>query len=345
MHEKKLDAAQKAAQAVLDTTFAQLTRRFRLKTPTGLYLWGGVGRGKTWLMDAFFDKLPFSDKKRQHFHAFMRWIHKSIQKHAGVKNPIQHSIHHLAKHCRVLCLDEFLVTDIGDAMILLAVLQALHKHRITLITTSNKAPDDLYHQGLHRDRFLPAIEALKQHCQIFHLEEGPDYRIQIIRNSQLYQLTSDPTTPARMFHLFQTLAGPYHSQQTIEVLDRPIHAWHVASQVVWFDFKDICQTARSALDYLELASLYSTVFISHIPLLTDADEAAAKRFITLVDVFYDASVKLILSAAVPAADLYQGTRWRFDFERTYSRLQEIQSDKYLSSPHHPLHSTNENHYH
>ena len=296
----------------------------------GLYIWGSVGRGKTLLMDRFFESLNFSQKKRIHFHAWMRSIHAALEKERHHEDPLARIAEKLSQEYRVLCLDEFFVSDIGDAMILSGLLSNLLFRGVTLVTTSNTALFDLYPQGLQRDRFLPAIAILARFMDMIEIGNGQDYRLKVLKEAAVYwtPLTSESDEQMKQV-FFQLTNGQGGSESTIEIMGRSLHARCRFEGVICFDFSELCETARSVSDYLELSELYHTVFVRGVPLLTNDKEEAARRWIYLVDTFYDRRVKLLLTVAVPVVDLYQGERWKMDFKRTISRLIEMKSEQYL----------------
>ncbi|MCW8904147.1 cell division protein ZapE [Sedimenticola sp.] len=310
------------------------TPQREINPATGLYLWGGVGRGKTWLVDLFFNQLPFDNKLRIHFHHFMRNTHESLSRLKGVKNPLDRVAESLAARTRILCLDEFIVTDIGDAMILAQLLKSLFSRGVTLVTTSNTEPDNLYRNGLQRASFLPAIELIKQHTRVIHLDSTTDYRLRYLQQATVYHTPLGAAVNKRLIEEFEQLAPePGQSGGTISLYGREIPVQRLADDLIWFDFFAICGPPRSQADYLELARCYHTVIISDIPLLTGELDDAARRFVFLVDEFYDRGVKLIISAAAGPLDLYRGERLKAEFERAVSRLQEMQSIEYLSREH------------
>ena len=299
----------------------------------GLYLWGGVGRGKTYLMDLFFDALPLPEKRRMHFHRFMQSIHEALQALPKSPDPLLIVAKGLAQQMRVLCLDELHVDDIGDAMLLGRLLEGLFSHGVTLVTTSNIPADQLYKNGLQRERFLPAIQQLKLHTALFHLDNGADYRTRLLEKAGVYHLSGDGNDTA-LADYFLALAPESELQAgEIAVNHRMIATCAESGGVVWFQFKALCETARSATDYLEISRLYHTVLISDIPAMDEAVDDAAQRFIHLIDALYDHNVNLIVSAAVPLAALYRGRRHQFAFQRTISRLQEMGSGRYYNQAH------------
>ena len=297
----------------------------------GLYLWGGVGRGKTYMLDFFYEVLPTNKKLRLHYYQFMQEAHGSLKKIVQQKNPLKIIAKDLADRVRVLFLDEFFVSDITDAMILYRLLDALFECEIVLITTSNFAPKDLYKDGLQRDRFLPAITLIEHHTEVVAMQAGVDYRSLHIKSSGSYHTPYDEQSEALMKQCFTALgAEDTDGNHSIEINDRNIKVVMHAPNVVWFEFKELCETSRSVADYIMIARLYHTVLISGVPIFNNRDNAA-RRFVQLVDEFYDQNVILVLSAEAQARELYQTGRLRFEFNRTVSRLLEMQSLKYWSN--------------
>lgn len=303
----------------------------------GLYVYGGVGRGKTYLMDVFFESLPFPEKMRTHFHRFMQRVHGELALLKQQKNPLELVARRIASEARIICFDEFFVSDIGDAMILGGLLAALMEEGVSFVTTSNIEPDRLYENGLQRERFLPAIALLKKHTSIVHLDNGIDYRLRSLQQAQLYYTPLGAEADAALGDSFSRLAdhGSVESDTTVEVLGRQISARRAAEDIIWFDCAALCGGPRSAYDYIELAKLYHAIVLSDVPLFDGSNDDQARRFVSLVDELYDRHVKLIVSAAVPLASLYQGTGLAFVFERTVSRLLEMQSQEYLAREHRP----------
>lgn len=312
--------------------------RIALRRPerplTGLYLWGGVGRGKTLLMDLFYECLPADDRLRMHFHRFMQRVHHDLNDLAGTPNPLQEVAARFADEASVLCFDEFFVSDIGDAMILGELLGLLFERGVTLVATSNVEPDRLYENGLQRRRFLPAIELLKARTRVHNVDVEVDYRLRVLERAEIYHAPLDSGAQRSLKQSFDALAPetPEHNV-ALAVEGRAIRARCVAEDVVWFDFAELCDGPRSQNDYIELARVYHAVLISDVPCFGTRNEDAARRFISLVDEFYDHDVKLILSAQAQPTELYQGERLRFEFERTTSRLLEMQSHEYLARSH------------
>ncbi|MFT4799034.1 MAG: cell division protein ZapE [Candidatus Azotimanducaceae bacterium] len=305
-------------------------------TLKGLYFWGGVGRGKTFLMDVFYDSLPFEEKRRMHFHRFMRYTHQQLRALQGTPNPLRQVAKNFAVNARVLCFDEFFVSDITDAMILAGVLDALFEEGVSLVATSNVEPSNLYKDGLQRPKFLPAIELLKKHTHILNVDGGVDYRLRALESAELFHFPLDSAADVSLGRSFSALS-PDEGEVNValEIEGRTLQARRCGDGVVWFDFPEICQGPRSQNDYIEIAMMFQTVLISNVPRFDSQKEDAARRFISLVDEFYDHNVKLILSAEVAVSELYAGDRFVFEFQRTESRLQEMQSNEYLGYEHLP----------
>ena len=300
----------------------------------GLYIWGSVGRGKTYLMDLFYESLTIEQRQRSHFYRFMREVHTELHALKGVENPLEQVAQGIAQCARILCFDELFVSDIGDAMILGSLFDALFRRGVTLVATSNLPPDELYKEGLQRQRFLPAIELLKRHCEVLHLDGGIDYRLRHLQQSGTYLDSTAPATCERIRKLFIDLQGRAGSgARTVQVNGRGIEAIDTSSDIVWFDFSSLCEGPRSQNDYIDLAHDYHTVFVSGVPVFDTTNDDAARRFVMLVDEFYDRGVKLVLSAAAAPSALYRGERLAFEFERTASRLIEMQSAAYLAQQH------------
>ena len=300
----------------------------------GLYLWGGVGRGKTFLMDLFFETLDIERKKRIHFHRMMHDVHERVKTLSFVANPLDKVATGIALETRVLCFDEFFVSDIGDAMILGRLLDGLFRRGVTLVTTSKSKPDDLYRDGLQRQRFLPAIDLLKAHTEVVNLGGDIDYRLRLMQQAGTYQHPDDERAAQRLEQLFRQSASTHVDEDVdLDINGRPIRAWRRAKGIAWFHFAELCDGPRSQADYIELARWYPAVIVSGVPRFDSSRDDQARRFIALVDEFYDRRVKLILSAEVDVAALYAGKRLAFEFERTASRLVEMQSTDYLALPH------------
>jgi cell division protein ZapE len=349
------DQAQQLAVEKLQALYEKLVQRSRVKKNflslvverlmkgsvdpvCGLYFWGGVGRGKTYLMDNFYESLPFEQKMRAHFHRFMRRVHQDLAALDKEKNPLAIVADKIASEAGIICFDEFFVSDIADAMILATLFDELFKRGVCLVATSNIVPDSLYKDGLQRARFLPAIALLNQHTEIVNIDGGIDYRLRSLEQAELYHYPLDDGADQSLYSGFYSLVPDKEKivkKRMLEVEGRKIEARYHAEDVVWFDFLALCDGPRSQNDYIELAREYHAVVISNIPELTEKREDQARRFISLVDEFYDRSVKLIVSADKPLNTLYSGNRLQFEFERTVSRLLEMQSHEYLSRPHKP----------
>ncbi|MDX1735865.1 MAG: cell division protein ZapE, partial [Halioglobus sp.] len=314
-------------------------RRLRsesLEPERGLYLWGGVGRGKTYLMDTFFECLPFDNKLRVHFHRFMQRTHHQLAELEGQKNPLQSVADRLAQEARVICFDEFFVTDIGDAMILGGLMEAVFARGVTLVATSNIEPEHLYENGLQRQRFLPVIALLEQHTQVVNVDAGTDYRLRTLQQAELYHSPLDEGADISLQDSFTRLAPePGKSWERIEINRRYITCRCLADDVAWFDFAELCDSPRSPADYIELARIFHAVLISGVPQFVADKDDQARRFINLVDEFYDRNVKVVLAAEKPLLELYGGGQLEFEFQRTISRLQEMQSYEYLAREHRP----------
>jgi cell division protein ZapE len=302
----------------------------------GLYLWGGVGRGKTWLMDLFHASLGPLPRQRLHFHRFMQQTHAELSRLQGQANPLQALAKGLAKRARLLCLDEFGVIDIADAVILAGLLRGLFEQGICLVTTSNQPPELLYRGGIQRASFLPAIDLLQRHTQVLELVGGLDYRLQLAQSAGVYHWPLNDAAEDSLQQLFAKLHGePPEADGRISLLSREVPFRLRSGGLIWFDFDALCGPPRSQYDYIELSRQQHTVFISDIPRLDGSSDDRARRFILLVDEFYDRGVKLFVSASAPPEALYCGERLAFEFQRTASRLREMQTAAYLSRNHLP----------
>ena len=347
-HGFSADPGQRAVLARLDLLRRRLTRAARgaprwlawlgrapVEAPVcGLYLWGGVGRGKTWLMDLFVESLPFPARRRQHFHRFMHDVHAQLATLKHERDPLERVAETIASEVRVLCLDELQVTDIADAMILGGLFAGLFRRGLTLVATSNTALRDLYKDGLQRARFVPAIELLERHVEVLHVDGPTDYRLRELTQAGVYLPLGAPDTVARLAQLFGRLAHDgAHSGGEILIEGRPIAVVREGPGVAWFEFAVLCGGPRSTDDYIEIAREYQSVIVSGVPVLEAANDDEARRFIELVDELYDRNVNLILSAAALPPGLYRGERLAAPFERTVSRLIEMQSDEYLAREH------------
>ena len=298
--------------------------------PKGVYMYGGVGRGKSFLMDCFFNNVPIKRKVRLHFHEFMREVHRELNILQGTQNPLDALGAKIAKRYKLICFDEFHVSGITDAMILYRLLVALFDNGVGFITTSNFVPDELYPNGLHRERILPAIALLNERMQIVNVDNGTDYRRRTLENAKLYHCPLGPEADAAMAAMFDQLAEVHDEDPVLHIEAREIRALRRAGGVVWFDFRELCGGPRSQNDYLEIASQFHTVLLSNVPYMPVNMASPARRFTWLIDVLYDRRVKLIMSAAVPPEQLYTEGPLAHEFPRTVSRLNEMQSQEFLS---------------
>ena len=351
------DDEQHAVVRLLDSISSELAERKPWKPPAagflsrffksgpqqsagveGLYLWGGVGRGKTHLCDLFFSALPFEDKTRLHFHRFMQRIHADLRELGQVENPMPLVADKWASQTRLLLLDEIHVNDITDAMLLGSLLTELFARGITLVTTSNIHPDNLYKDGLQRARFLPAIEQIKQHTHVLEMIGDTDYRLRLLRREAIYVVgefsnarADDRTQAAMQSHFDRLSGGKTDAQTSLLINGRELPVKALAGGVVWIDFDTLCNTPRSTNDYIELATTFHTVLLSDVPVLDENRNDAARRLVNLVDEFYDRHVKMIVSAQAQPDALYTGKRLEFEFVRAASRLNEMQTVEYLSA--------------
>jgi len=311
----------------------------KFRTPVrGLYFWGGVGRGKTYLMDNFFESLPFPQKLRSHFHRFMRRVHQELKTLDGHKNPLKIVSDRIASETRVICFDEFFVSDIADAMILGTLMQELFARGVSLVATSNIIPSGLYKDGLQRARFLPAIALLEKHTQVVNVDGGVDYRLRTLTQANLFYTPLDEGADPHLRQCFIQLAPPQEEvvkggEITIEGRQIPVRAQ--TQGIIWFEFSALCEGPRSQNDYIEIACEFHTVLLSNMPQMGGKNDDAARRFINLVDEFYDRQVKLIISSEVGITEIYTQGRLNFEFQRTVSRLLEMQSEEFLALPHRP----------
>ncbi len=337
MRLEQLRAGWLARRGELGTAGRLLGRlwpRAATPAPRGVYLWGGVGRGKTWLMDLFFDSLTPAARRRSHFHQLMRGIHAALASIRSQQEPLQLVARRMARRATLWCIDELHVIDIADAMLLGTLFEALLERGVSLVITSNTPPAGLYREGLQRSRFLPAIALLESRLDVLHVDDGTDYRLRQLRQAPIYLPSGEEATRARLATLFEELAGAHtETGRHLLVNGRTLHAARRAGDIVWFTFAALCEGARSAADYVELAEEFHTVFLTEIPTLGASQEDAARRLIALVDALYDQGVKLVVSAAGAPTQLYQGERLGFEFRRTISRLIEMQSEEYLSRAH------------
>lgn len=351
------DEVQRAAVNRLDAIWQQLTQTHTTPAPRGglmaafgkllgkkeesttppvrgLYMWGGVGRGKTWLMDLFFQTLPGTRKQRLHFHRFMLRVHEELTALQGESDPLEIIADRFKAETDVLCFDEFFVSDITDAMLLGGLMKALFSRGITLVATSNIPPDELYRNGLQRARFLPAIESIKANCDVMNVDAGVDYRLRTLTQAHLWLSPLNDETAQQMETLWLALAGaPREQRPALEINHRPLQTLGAENQTLAVSFTTLCVEARSQHDYIALSRLYHTVMLYDVPVMTPLMENEARRFIALVDEFYERHVKLVVSAQAPLHEIYQGERVKFEFQRCLSRLQEMQSEEYLKREH------------
>jgi len=306
----------------------------RRRTVPGLYLWGGVGRGKSFLMDSFFNCAPVARKRRIHFHRFMQEIHHALNRHQGEEDPLRIIAREIARDTRLLCLDEFHVTDITDAMLMRRLLEGIFENGVVLVTTSNQHPDELYPHGLQRSQFLPAIDLLKRNLEVINVDQGVDYRLRELESAGVYHLGGGAED--RLEKAFVKIARHETAEDTaLEIEGRIINARRLGRGVAWFDFAELCDGPRGKADYIELARRYHTIVMSGIPYFGRNNADVVRRFTWLIDEFYDRRVKLIMSAADQPEALYPMAEGGDQFIRTVSRLTEMQTHQYLSEPHLP----------
>lgn len=347
------DVAQRNAIEALDALYhqylnycaqpePQLTRWQKLlgkqpqgkQPPKGLYFWGGVGRGKTYLMDTFFEALSTQRKMRVHFHRFMYRVHDELKRLGDVENPLEKVADVFKAEADIVCFDEFFVSDITDAMILGTLMQEMFKRKMILVATSNIVPQELYRNGLQRARFLPAIALIEQHCVVLNVDSGIDYRLRTLEQAEIYHYPLDAQANLNLNHYYQQLVGEGKARlNSIEINHRHIEVIEASDGVLHATFAQLCQTARSQNDYIELSKIYHTVLLADVPQMDNKIDDAARRFIALVDEFYERHVKLILSAEVALELLYVQGRLEFEFKRCQSRLVEMQSHEYLAKEH------------
>lgn len=304
--------------------------------PLGLYVWGGVGRGKTHLTDLFFESLPMPQKLRLHYHRFMQRVHHQLRDLGDIANPLEQVADTLAREARVICLDEMHINDITDAMLMDGLLSRLFERGVALVTTSNVPPDGLYRDGLQRERFLSAIALMERHCDVLELATDTDYRLRTLTRAKIYHVPMDAQGEQQLAQSFEKLApATTLAAGTLDVNERALRVQGVGEGVAWFDFSELCESARAKDDYIELAREFHTILLSGVPVFGQDDGDSARRFVNLIDEFYDRSVKLMVTAAAEPEQLYVGRRLAFEFERTASRLQEMRSHDYLARPHQP----------
>lgn len=306
-----------------------------IKPVRGLYVWGGVGRGKTHMVDLFFENLPIEGKLRLHFHRFMVLVHDELRRLGQISDPLEIVARDFAAKTRLLCLDEMHVHDITDAMLLGELFRHLFNRGVTLITTSNVEPKGLYHNGLQRQRFLPAIALLEEHTEVVHIGGDTDYRLRALEQAGTYHVGVGELTDEKLKKEFHALTGLERHQgdhsMTINGRDLPVVMWD--DGIAWFTFKEMCESPRSASDYIQIAEYFHTVIVSGIPVMGSLQDDAARRFVNMIDEFYDRSVNLVVSAEAEADSLYNGKRLAFEFERTASRLREMQTHEYMHREH------------
>jgi len=342
------DKAQLAAVAVLERlrrelaehAAAPLGKRLlrglakQTDAPKGVYLYGGVGRGKTWLMDLFYSSLTASGKRRTHFYRFMQEVHADLRRLKGMTSPLDGVADKIAKKARVICFDELFVSDIADAMILAGLFGALIKRGVALVFTSNVKPKDLYKGGLQRDRFVPTIALLEKHCDVVAVDGGTDYRLRQLTAAPIYLPSDKPETAGKLLELFDDLSDEdVETGGDVTVNHRKIKVVRESENVIWFEFAALCEGPRSPADYVALASEYQSVIVANVPVFGPDSDNAARRFISVIDEFYDRGVNVILSAAAAPVELYKGEKLKFEFQRTTSRLIEMQSEEYLARAH------------
>ncbi|MBM96113.1 MAG: cell division protein ZapE [Oceanospirillaceae bacterium] len=339
LYDDLVAAEQQRASQPSGGLLSKLSGRFNKKKPEpemGLYFWGGVGRGKTYLVDTFYDALPFERKMRTHFHRFMQRVHGELTSLSGEKNPLEIVADRIAEEAVVICFDEFFVSDIGDAMILGGLMQELFDRGVTLVATSNIVPDGLYKDGLQRERFIPAIKLLNQFTEVVNVDSGVDYRLRTLEQAELYYFPLDVGADISLKKSFEGLVPDIRHVNLdvdVEVLGRAIPAKAVCDDVAWFDFYALCDGPRSQNDYIELGKLFHAVLISNIPVMSIKNDDLARRFINLIDEFYDRGVKVVMSADAAIPDIYEGGKLEFEFQRTTSRMLEMQSHDYLAREH------------
>ncbi|HEV2612364.1 MAG TPA: cell division protein ZapE [Noviherbaspirillum sp.] len=336
--EAQLRAVERLQQAYDEWIAFKAQRSSRIKrllnrpeVPRGVYMWGGVGRGKSFLMDSFYSVVPVQRKTRLHFHEFMRAVHRELDELKGVADPLNEVARRVAKKYRLICFDEFHVSDIADAMILYNLLSALFAHGVSFIMTSNYVPDSLYPDGLHRDRMLPTIDLIKEKMDVVNVDAGMDYRKRVMQQVAAYHAPLGATADKALRDAFAGIAETADEDPRIHIEAREIKALRRAGGVVWFDFATLCGGPRSQNDYLELASRFHTIILSGVPRMSASMSSEARRFTWLIDVLYDHGVKLLMSAEVPPDQLYTEGVLANEFHRTVSRIIEMQSSEYMQS--------------
>lgn len=336
LYDDLIEQEAKRGQKKLLNQVKSLFKKEEIIPVKGVYFWGGVGRGKTYLVDTFYDALPFDKKMRTHFHRFMQRVHQDLTRLSGAKNPLDTVADGIADEATIICFDEFFVTDIGDAMILGVLMQKLFARGVSLVSTSNIVPDDLYKNGLQRHRFLPAIELLNKYTEVVNVDSGVDYRLRTLEQAELYHSPLDEQAEQSLQTSFNALVNDHSGIQSdthIEILNRQIPVKAMAENILWCDFNSLCEGARSQNDYIEIGKLFHTIFLSDIPKMGNHNDDAARRFINLIDEMYDQSVNMIMSADAPITEIYTTGVVEFEFQRTTSRMLEMQSSEYLAREH------------
>jgi cell division protein ZapE len=338
------DAAQEAAvarlQAMANEWQARKERRsnalkkllLKNDMPKSIWLWGGVGRGKSFLMDCFYETVPLQRKTRLHFHEFMRGVHRELDELKGMQDPLVEVAKRVAKRYRLICFDEFHLSDIADAMILERLLKALFENEVAFVMTSNYVPDKLYPEGLLRERVLPAIAMLNAHCDLVNVDAGIDYRHRSMEKLATYHYPLSPKASADLRAAFDAVAEAKAGELVLKIAEREITALRRAGGVVWFDFKTLCGGPRSQTDYLEISERFHTVVLSDVPAMGANMASEARRFVWLIDVFYDQKIKLFISAECEPESLYTSGVMVNEFARTVSRITEMQTAEYLAAP-------------
>jgi len=332
-----LDRLQQLADELKEFRTARQSALRRLfaapDVPRGLYLWGGVGRGKTFLMDSFFAAVPLRRKTRVHFHAFMRGVHEELKRQKREEDPLVRVAEHIGKRWRLICFDEFHVADIADAMILGRLLAALFDQGVVLVVTSNYPPDGLYPDGLQRENFLPTVALLQQWLDVVHIDAGVDYRLRALERAESFHVPGGPQADAALTQAFEAMRSGSDENPRLEIEGRTLSAARRAGSAIWFNFANLCDGPRSQRDYLELARRFAVMIVSDIPVMSQQQGDVARRFTWLIDILYDHRVKLLASAAAPPEELYRSGPNVQDFPRTVSRLAEMRTREYMARPH------------
>ena len=338
--QQALTARQHDARSESKGLFGRLSKLMgKEKNPAqppvrGLYMWGGVGRGKTWVMDLFFHSIPGERKLRLHFHRFMLRVHEELTRLQGQSDPLLIIADRFKAETDILCFDEFFVSDITDAMLLGTLMEALFDRGITLVATSNIPPDNLYRNGLQRARFLPAIEQIKRHCEVMNVDAGIDYRLRTLTSAHLWNHPLNRETTQEMERMFKALSGQARGEAPVlDINHRSLPTLGISEGVLAIRFSTLCGEGRSQHDYIELSRRFHSVLLYEVPVMIYKTEDQARRFLALVDEFYERHVKLVVSAETSLFEIYQGTRLKFEYQRCLSRLQEMQSEEYLRLPH------------